>query len=72
MAINIQYGMRLNNLQLIYIIIILHLNMILKNITNMTQGYFFLGLGKYYIDESINLLKTIKKFDTKRRRLPIY
>lgn len=40
--------------------------MILKNTTNMTQGYFFLGLGKYYIDESINLLKTIKKFDNKR------
>ena len=32
----------------------------------MKQGYFFLGLGKYYINESINLLKTIKKFDNKR------
>lgn len=32
----------------------------------MTQGYFFIGLGKYYIDESVNLLKTIKVFDDKR------
>lgn len=32
-----------------------------------TQGYFFIALGRIYIDEAVNLLKSIKIFDQSRK-----